>query len=149
MADVTGNDSTNADSAKAGSASAPATGTPATGTPAIMTTWRSLAEVPRSLGPAIVTLGNFDGVHRGHQAVLTRMVADARECGQVAIAMTFNPHPKAVHDPAHPPVLITGLDDRLERLADTGLDGALVVRYTLDFARRPPRTSSGPTSLRG
>jgi len=136
MADVTGNDSTNADSAKAGSASAPATGTPATGTPAIMTTWRSLAEVPRSLGPAIVTLGNFDGVHRGHQAVLTRMVADARECGQVAIAMTFNPHPKAVHDPAHPPVLITGLDDRLERLADTGLDGALVVRYTLDFAQQ-------------
>ncbi len=105
-------------------------------TPQAMTTWRSLADVPTSLGPTIVTLGNFDGVHLGHQAVLTRMVADARERGQVAIAMTFDPHPKAVHDPAHPPVLITGTQDKLERLEATGLDGALVVRYTLDFAQQ-------------
>ncbi|WP_062377255.1 bifunctional riboflavin kinase/FAD synthetase [Demequina pelophila] len=102
-----------------------------------MHVWRSLAEVP-DLGPAVVTLGNFDGVHRGHQAVLREMVADARARGQVALAMTFDPHPKAVHDPAHPPELITGLDDRLERLAATGLDGVLVVRYTLDFARQTP-----------
>lgn len=101
-----------------------------------MKTWRSLADVPVDLGPAIVTLGNFDGVHRGHQAVLGRMVADARERGQVAVAMTFDPHPKAVHDPAHPPVLITGTQDRLDRLAQTGLDGVLVVRYTLDFAQQ-------------
>lgn len=101
-----------------------------------MNTWRSLADVPADLGPSVVTLGNFDGVHLGHQAVLSRMVADARERGQVAIAMTFDPHPKAVHDPAHPPVLITGVEDRLERLAATGLDGALVVRYTLDFAQQ-------------
>lgn len=101
-----------------------------------MTTWRSLADLSDTLGPAIVTLGNFDGVHRGHQAVLTRMVADARDRGQVAIAMTFDPHPKAVHDPAHPPVLITGTQDKLERLGATGLDGALVVRYTLDFAQQ-------------
>ena len=102
-----------------------------------MHVWRSLAEIP-DLGPSVVTLGNFDGVHRGHQAVLTRMVADARERGQVALAMTFDPHPKAVHDPAHPPELITGIEDRLERLAATGLDGVLVVRYTLDFARQTP-----------
>jgi riboflavin kinase/FMN adenylyltransferase len=101
-----------------------------------MTTWHSLADIPADLGPAIVTLGNFDGVHLGHQAVLTRMVADARARGQVAIAMTFDPHPKAVHDPIHPPVLITGIEDRLDRLAETGLDGALVVRYTLDFAQQ-------------
>lgn len=102
-----------------------------------MHVWRSLAEIP-DLGPSVVTLGNFDGVHRGHQAVLTRMVADARERGQVALAMTFDPHPKAVHDPTHPPELITGIEDRLERLAATGLDGVLVVRYTLDFARQTP-----------
>lgn len=102
-----------------------------------MHVWRSLAEIP-DLGPAVVTLGNFDGVHRGHQAVLAAMVADARARGQVALAMTFDPHPKAVHDPAHPPELLTGIDDRLERLAATGLDGVLVVRYTLDFARQTP-----------
>ncbi len=103
----------------------------------LMHVWRSLAEIP-DLGPAVVTLGNFDGVHRGHQAVLEAMVADARARGHVALAMTFDPHPKAVHDPAHTPELITGIEDRLERLAATGLDGVLVVRYTLDFARQTP-----------
>ena len=102
-----------------------------------MHVWHSLAEIP-DLGPAVVTLGNFDGVHRGHQAVLGAMVADARARGQVALAMTFDPHPKAVHDPTHPPELITGIDDRLARLAQIGLDGVLVVRYTLDFARQTP-----------
>ena len=103
-----------------------------------MDVWRSLGEVPRDTGPAVVTIGNFDGVHRGHQAVLERMVADARARGQVAIAVTFDPHPKAVHDPAHEPELVTGLTDRLGRLAETGLDAVLVVNYTLDFAAQTP-----------
>jgi len=104
----------------------------------LMQVWHSLDEVPRDLGPAVVTIGNFDGVHRGHQAVLERMVADARSRGIVAIAVTFDPHPKAVHDPAHQPELVTGLADRLERLAATGLDGTLVINYTLEFARQTP-----------
>ncbi len=103
-----------------------------------MQIWRSLEEVPQDLGPTAVTLGNFDGVHRGHQAVLERMVADARERGLKAVAMTFDPHPQEVHDPAHPPLLITGVDDRLDRLAQTGLDGVLVVNYTLEFAQQTP-----------
>ena len=101
-----------------------------------MQVWHSLADVPRGLGPAVVTLGNFDGVHRGHQAVLERMVADARRRAELAIAVTFDPHPKAVHDPAHQPELVTGLADRLERLAATGLDAVLVINYTLDFAQQ-------------
>ncbi|MFV0286624.1 MAG: bifunctional riboflavin kinase/FAD synthetase [Demequina sp.] len=104
-----------------------------------MQIWRSLAEVPSDLGATAVTIGNFDGVHRGHQAVLTRMVADAKARGQRAVAMTFEPHPKAVHDPAHPPELITGLADKLDRLAATGLDGVLVVEYTLEFAQQTPQ----------
>ncbi|MDN4473607.1 bifunctional riboflavin kinase/FAD synthetase [Demequina zhanjiangensis] len=103
-----------------------------------MQIWRSLDEVPRGLAPSVVTIGNFDGVHRGHRAVLTRMVADARERGMRAAAITFDPHPRAVHDPAHPPVLITGVEDRLERLAQTGLDGVLLLEYTLDFAQQTP-----------
>ena len=103
-----------------------------------MQVWCSLADVPPDLGPAIVTVGNFDGVHRGHQAVLERMVTDASERGQKAIAVTFDPHPKAVHDPSHVPELVTGLTDRLERLAATGLDGVLVINYTLDFAQQSP-----------
>lgn len=104
-----------------------------------MQIWRSLEDVPGDFGPTAVTLGNFDGVHRGHQAVLTQMVADARERGHRAVAMTFDPHPKAVHDPEHPPVLITGLADKLDRLAETGLDGVLVVPYTLEFASQTPQ----------
>lgn len=100
--------------------------------------WRSLAEVPADLGPTVVAWGNFDGVHRGHRAVLDHMVSNARRRGASAVAMTFEPHPKAVHDPDHPPVLITGLDDKLERLADTGLVGVLVVDYTVDFAQLTP-----------
>lgn len=100
--------------------------------------WRTLAEVPSDLGPTAVTLGNFDGVHRGHQAVLERMVAQARAEGRQAVAVTFDPHPQLVHDPGHPPVLITGLADRLDRLAATGLDGVLVIDYTLDFAQQTP-----------
>ncbi|WP_084129913.1 bifunctional riboflavin kinase/FAD synthetase [Demequina sp. NBRC 110055] len=103
-----------------------------------MQIWRSLDDVPAELGPAAVTIGNFDGVHRGHQAVLEQMVADARGRGERAIAMTFEPHPKAVHDPEHPPVLITGLDDKLDFMAATGLDATIVVPYTLDFAQQTP-----------
>ena len=95
--------------------------------------WRTLADVPADAG-TVVTLGNFDGVHRGHQAVLESVVEVARERGDRAVAITFDPHPAAVHRPDRPPTLITGLDDRLERMAATGLDGILVIPYTLDFA---------------
>ncbi|WP_084040515.1 bifunctional riboflavin kinase/FAD synthetase [Demequina sp. NBRC 110053] len=103
-----------------------------------MQIWHSLDEVPGDLGPTAVTLGNFDGVHRGHQAVLEQMVSDARARGHAAVAMTFEPHPKLVHDPEHPPVLIMGIEDKLEGLAQTGLDGTIVVPYSLEFADQTP-----------
>jgi riboflavin kinase/FMN adenylyltransferase len=100
--------------------------------------WRSLADVPSDLGPTVVTIGNFDGVHLGHQAVLAETVAAARAAGAKAVAVTFDPHPKAVHDPDHTPELITGLEDRLQRMAASGLDGIVVQDYTLDFAMATP-----------
>jgi len=100
--------------------------------------WRSLADVPADFGPTVVTLGNFDGVHRGHQAVLSTLVADARAAGRRSVAVTFDPHPLAVHRPESPPTLITGIEDRVERLAATGLDAVLVIHYTLDFAHQTP-----------
>jgi riboflavin kinase/FMN adenylyltransferase len=86
-----------------------------------------------------VTIGNFDGVHRGHQAVLARVVEAARGAGAASVAMTFDPHPKAVHAPEHTPELITGLEDRVERMAATGLDAVLVQEYTLEFALQTPQ----------
>lgn len=90
-------------------------------------------------GPSVVTLGNFDGVHRGHRSVLTRMAADARSAGWRAVAVTFDPHPAQVHRPDTAPPLLTGVIDRLELLAETGLDAVLVQHYDLDFAATGPR----------
>ena len=105
----------------------------------VTSVWRSLAEVPDDLGPTVVTIGNFDGVHRGHQAVLERTARLARERGASSVAVTFDPHPKAVHSPEHTPELITSLDDRLERMAATGVDAILVQEYTLEFSLQTPQ----------
>lgn len=99
-----------------------------------MIRWTDLSQVPADFGPSAVTIGNFDGVHRGHQGVLARTVATARARGLAAVAVTFDPHPAQVHRPDAAPPLITGLTDRLHLLADTGLDAVLVITYTLDFA---------------
>jgi len=96
--------------------------------------WTDLSQVPEDFGPSVVTIGNFDGVHRGHRTVLARMVADAHHLGGASVAVTFHPHPAQVHRPASAPVLITGLEDRLELLEQTGLDAVLVIRYTSEFA---------------
>ena len=110
----------------------------ASGTGAYVQVWRDLAEVPAGFGPSVVTIGNFDGVHRGHVDVLRRMVADAASSGCRAVAVTFTPHPAQVHRPQAAPPLLTGDVDRLELLAATGLDAVLLATYTLDFARQTP-----------
>jgi riboflavin kinase/FMN adenylyltransferase len=100
--------------------------------------WADIEEVPASFGPSVVTIGNFDGVHRGHRDVLTRIVEDARRTGTAAVVVTFEPHPSQVHRPHSAPPLLTGLADRLTMLAETGLDAVLVLTYTLEFARQTP-----------
>ena len=103
-----------------------------------MQRWTDLSDVPDGFGPSVVTIGNFDGVHRGHVGVLTRMCADARAVGAQAVAVTFTPHPQQVHRPDTAPPVITGDDDRLELMELTGLDAVLLLPYTLEFARQTP-----------
>ncbi|MBB5789879.1 bifunctional riboflavin kinase/FAD synthetase [Jiangella mangrovi] len=100
--------------------------------------WTDLGQVPPGFGPSVVTIGNFDGVHLGHRQVLTRMVADSRAGGSQAVAVTFDPHPRQLHRPEDAPALITGVRDKLELLASTGLDAVLVQPYTWEFARQSP-----------
>jgi riboflavin kinase / FMN adenylyltransferase len=100
--------------------------------------WTDLSQVPPGYGPTVVTIGNFDGVHRGHAQVLGRIVELARSRHARAVAVTFHPHPAEVHRPEHAPELITGIADRVELLAGTGLDAVLLVDYTLGFARQTP-----------
>lgn len=104
-----------------------------------MQVWHEIDEVPAELRASVATIGNFDGVHLGHRAVLGVTIAAARAVEASAVAVTFEPHPAAVHRPDASPVLLTGPEDRLELLAETGLDGVLVIAYDLDFARLTPR----------
>jgi riboflavin kinase/FMN adenylyltransferase len=100
--------------------------------------WSDLGEVPAGYGPSVVTIGNFDGVHRGHQAVLTELVRQARAVGAKAVAITFEPHPIAVLYPERAPGALTTLDHRLELLAETGLDAVLVMEFTHELAAWSP-----------
>ncbi|KWW40549.1 MULTISPECIES: bifunctional riboflavin kinase/FAD synthetase [Micrococcus] len=103
-----------------------------------MQVWNSLDEVPTDLPRTVVTLGNFDGVHRGHREVLRRVVELARARGALAVAVTFTPHPRAVHHPEVPHVDIISPEQRVVLLDEAGLDAVLLQRYTLEFADQSP-----------
>ena len=83
-----------------------------------------------------LTIGNFDGVHRGHQQVLATLTATARQSGSRAVAVTFDPHPAQVHRPDTAPDLIMGIEDRLAAISAHGVDAILVLHYTLEFAQQ-------------
>lgn len=100
--------------------------------------WSAIEDVPRGYGPSVVTLGNFDGVHRGHRAVLDAVVHRAHERGVRAAAVTFDPHPVAVLHPERAPEQITGLEHKLDLMAGVGLDATLVIEFTREFATLTP-----------
>lgn len=89
-------------------------------------------EPPRG---AVLSIGNFDGVHRGHQAVLCHVVERAHTLGVGALAMTFDPHPIKLLRPADAPRLLTTLDQRLALIARTGIETCLLVPFTHRVAR--------------
>jgi riboflavin kinase / FMN adenylyltransferase len=101
--------------------------------------WNDLKDVPADFGPSVVTLGNFDGVHAGHRAVLGQVVTRARAAGSRAVAITFDPHPLQVLHPDRAPALITSLAQRLELMASTGLDAVLVMQFTRELATWSPQ----------
>lgn len=100
--------------------------------------WNGIEDVPAGFGPSVVTIGNFDGVHRGHQAVLSRLVERAREGEARSVAITFEPHPIAVLFPDRAPAQLDTLERRLEMMAATGLDAVLVMEFTHEFATWSP-----------
>jgi riboflavin kinase/FMN adenylyltransferase len=98
-----------------------------------MHVWQGCDEVRADLPATSVTVGVFDGVHRGHRLLLDRVVAD-REQGLLPVAVTFDPHPLAVLRPELAPSLLTTMAHRLELFADAGLGGVLIVPFTGDLA---------------
>lgn len=104
-----------------------------------MRVWLSLAEVPADLGRTVVTVGNFDGVHLGHQRVVRRARAEADAVGAEAlVAVTFHPHPVAVLRPELAPPVLMPVETRAELLAAVGADALLVLPFDREVAAWTP-----------
>jgi riboflavin kinase/FMN adenylyltransferase len=86
----------------------------------------------------VLALGNFDGVHRGHRKILDRVRRAANERGATAVVMTFDPHPPRVVRPDKAPPLLMTTAQKLEAIAAAGLQGAAIVRFTLELSRWDP-----------
>jgi riboflavin kinase / FMN adenylyltransferase len=100
-----------------------------------MQVFRNLGEIQQRLGPTVVSIGNFDGVHLGHQFILARVRESATARSLRSVAVTFDPHPLRFLRPETCPRLITPLETRLDLLAETGIDAVLVLPFTAELSR--------------
>jgi riboflavin kinase / FMN adenylyltransferase len=96
-----------------------------------------VAAVPAGLGPTVVTVGMFDGVHRGHRALLDRLAAEAAARDMPTAAVTFDRHPLAVLRPGSEPPLLTTLDRKVELLGEAGMAVVLVLEFTRELSEVP------------
>lgn len=98
---------------------------------------RHVERIGRRLRRPVLTLGNFDGVHCGHQAIFRRVVETAAASDGTPVALTFHPHPAAVLKPGFEPSRLTDLRQRAQRIAATGIDTILFQRFTQRFSEIP------------
>ncbi len=103
-----------------------------------MQRWQELEDVPTGWPRSVVTIGVFDGVHRGHRITIGRAVEHAQRLGVPAVVITFDPHPTEVVRPGtHPPMLCT-LDHRVELLGSLGIEAVCVLPFTRELAAKTP-----------
>jgi riboflavin kinase / FMN adenylyltransferase len=100
--------------------------------------WYGLDDVPAGWGRCVVTIGEFDGVHRGHQRIVERAARAGKERGLPVVVITFDPHPDEVIRPGSHPPLLCSARRRAELLAGLGADAVLVLPFTLEFSRLDP-----------
>jgi riboflavin kinase / FMN adenylyltransferase len=93
---------------------------------------------PRGWPKAALAVGNFDGVHRGHQALVALAVQDARAAGGTSVVLTFDPHPSRVLSPDRAPTSLMTLGQKAEILAGLGVDRLAVLPFTVELSRREP-----------
>lgn len=93
--------------------------------------------------PTAVTIGVFDGVHRGHQHLVMQLVTQARDEGLATLAVTFNPHPRTVLSPGSAVTYLTSLEERVELLQGLGLDAVAVLSFTSQLSQISPEDFLG------
>ncbi|MGW5739419.1 MULTISPECIES: bifunctional riboflavin kinase/FAD synthetase [Streptomyces] len=103
-----------------------------------MQRWRGLEDIPQDWGRSVVTIGSYDGVHRGHQLIIGRAVERARELGIPAVVVTFDPHPSEVVRPGSHPPLLAPHHRRAELMAELGVDALLILPFTTEFSKLSP-----------
>lgn len=97
---------------------------------------RGINKIPPDCRCSVVTIGNFDGIHLAHQAILKKVREEARKRGCRAVVITFDPHPQSVLQPdRHPFFLITTLEEKLELIEQLGIDAVIVIEFTLGFSK--------------
>ena len=100
---------------------------------------RGLGELKKApLANPVVTLGNFDGVHLGHQAIFKQVVARALELDGTSVAFTFEPHPLKVLSPLRSPRLLSTFREKMEQIEASGMDAVICARFTPEFASQNP-----------
>src|SRR3954447_17932810 len=110
--------------------------------------WRGLEDIPEDWGRSVVTIGSYDGVHRGHQLIIRHAVDRDRELGVPSVGVTFDPHPREVVRYAPPPSgvvrpggrppLLAPHHRRAELMADLGVDAVLILPFTTEFSKLSP-----------
>jgi riboflavin kinase / FMN adenylyltransferase len=100
--------------------------------------WQGLDEVPQGWGESVITIGQFDGVHLGHQRVVARAAELGRERGLPVVAITFDPHPDEVIRPGSHPPFLCSTRRRAELLGGLGVDAVCLLPFTLEFSRLDP-----------
>jgi riboflavin kinase/FMN adenylyltransferase len=104
-----------------------------------MLSFHKLDEVPRDFGPALVSVGNFDGVHRAHRHVIDEIVRRAKDANAQSVVVTFEPHPARILRPDHNFKLLTPLPEKLRLLDATGVDAVLLLPFSRDLSLMTPR----------
>lgn len=104
-----------------------------------MQMFHKLDDLPADFGPTVVSVGNFDGVHRAHAHVLREIVSRARQSASKAVAVTFEPHPMRILRPEAGLKLLTPIPEKLQLLASTGVDAVLLLPFGRDLSLLTPR----------
>src|SRR5580704_13462107 len=99
-----------------------------------MQTFHKLDDIPAGFGPSLVSVGNFDGVHRAHANVLGEIVRRVKPTGGQAVAVTFEPHPARILRPDSGLKLLTPLLEKLRLLESTGIDAVLILPFGRDLS---------------